>query len=921
MKDYTLDWNKYITLVRDTIAEGCVLLKNDNKALPILKGETVSVFGRIQFDYYKSGTGSGGMVNVNYVRSVLDGLKACKDIYINSELISIYEKWCIENPINKGTGWAGEPWSQPEMPLTKEIVFSAAKKSDIAVVIIGRTAGEDKDNKKEAGSYYLTDLEKDMLSKVCADFKRVVVVLNVGNIIDMSWVDEYKPSSVIYVWHGGMEGGIGVANVLTGVVSPSGKLTDTIAYNLADYPSDENFGDDVTNLYKEDIYVGYRYFETVAKEKVRYPFGFGLSYTTFSMETELCEDEKNINLKVIVINTGETAGKEVVQVYLNPPQGLLGAALRNLVEFKKTKTLKPGESEILEMTIEKSMFSSYDDSGITGNKSCYVLEAGPYELYVGSDVRSATFVGSFNIEELIVTNKLSEAMAPVVDFTRMKPCIDENGTFKMVMEKVPTRSIDVEARRKANLPSCLEYTGDRGYKLVDVNNGQIGIDEFLAQLSDLELSNIVKGEGMCSPKVTPGTAAAFGGITKGLLDFGIPIGCCTDGPSGMRLDCGTNALSLPNGTLMACTFNTELITDLFEMEGLEMRNNRIDTLLGPGMNIHRHPLNGRNFEYFSEDSYLTGKMAAAQLNGMHRVGVTGTIKHLCGNNQEFKRHESNSVISERALREIYLKGFEIAVKNSEAYSIMTTYGAVNGIWTAGNYDQNTEILRNEWKYEGILMTDWWAKVNDDNQKPSRDNLAAMVRSQNDIYMVTQDAATNKDNILTSLEDGSLTRGELVRCASNICRFLMRSPVMERFLGKENKVKIINKPEDQVMTSDFDLEYKEVNELATFSLTGINTDKGSTHLIGITIAKIGNYKISLTASSTAGELAQIPVTIWNNGQNIGTYSFNGTDGNNVTLSRTCMIFGHNNYINLYFSQSGLNVDSITFELVEEIKLPS
>ncbi|WP_160670925.1 glycoside hydrolase family 3 protein [Clostridium sp. C8-1-8] len=914
MKAYTLDWNKYVEIARTSVAEGCVLLKNDNKALPILKGENVAVFGRIQFDYYKSGTGSGGLVNVNYVHGILDGLKACKDIYINEELVNIYEAWCKENPIDKGVGWAGEPWSQVEMPLSDNIVSAAADKSDIAIIVIGRTAGEDKDNKNESGSYYLSDLEKEMISKVCSSFKRVAVVLNVGNIIDMKWVEEYNPSSVLYAWHGGMEGGMGVADVLTGAVSPSGKLSDTIAYNLSDYPSDSNFGGAVTNVYQEDIYVGYRYFETFAKEKVQYPFGFGLSYTSFSMETEFNEAEERVTLKVTVTNTGEVSGKEVVQVYVNPPQGLLGKPIRNLVAFKKTKTLRPGESEDLEIFVEKSMMASYDDIGVTGHKSCYVLEAGSYELFVGSDVRSAALVGGFSLNEIMETSKLTEAMAPVNEFDRMKPRRNENGTFTITMDKVPTRTIDIESRRKASIPSCKEYTGDRGYKLKDVKNGTVSIGEFLAQLSDEELSYMIKAEGMCSPKVTPGTAAAFGGVTERLLEFGIPAGCCTDGPSGMRLDSGTNAFSLPNGTLLACTFNTELNEALFEMEGLEMRNNRVDTLLGPGINIHRHPLNGRNFEYFSEDPFLTGEMAVAQLKGMHRVGVTGTIKHFCANNQEFKRTEINCIVSERALREIYLKGYEMAVKNSRAYSIMTTYGAVNGVWTAGNYDQNTEILRNEWKYDGFVMTDWWAMANDEGEKPSRENLAAMVRSQNDVYMVTQDAVSYGDNLLASLKEGTLTRGELVRCASNICSFLMRTPSMERMMGVEREVEIINKPEDQSITSDFDMEYKKIDEITTISLEGINTDRGSSYLMGITLAKMGNYRISLTASSTASEIAQIPVTLSRSGSDIGTYSFNGTGGEKVTLSRETYMFGVNHYMKIYFGQSGLKVHSITFEFI-------
>lgn len=920
MKKFTLDWNRYISTARLVAAEGCVLLKNDHHALPIKKKETVSVFGRIQLDYYKSGTGSGGLVNVNYVHSILDGLKASRDISINEELCGIYEDWCEDHPFDKGSGWAKEPWSQEEMPLDEEIVAAASAKSDIAVIIIGRTAGEDRDNTKEPGSYYLTDLEKDMLSRVCSAFKRVAVVLNVGNIIDMSWAEEYRPSAVLYAWHGGMEGGVGVADVLTGAVAPSGKLVDTIAYNLSDYPSDNNFGGAETNIYQEDIYVGYRYFETAAKDKVQYPFGFGLSYTTFTLDTEYYDGSEQVILKVTVTNTGDTAGKEVVQVYYNPPQGLLGKPLRNLAAFKKTKELNPGEQEEITFTLEKSMFASYDDSGNTGHKSCYVLEKGNYQLLVGTDVRSAISVGEFTVEQSVVISRLSEAMAPVVNYSRMKPQVDKNGNYTMVLEAVPTRTTTMEVRSQEDIPACLEYTGNKGYKLADVKNEKINIDEFLAQLSAKDLCAMVKGEGMGSPKVTPGTAAAFGGITKDLLDFGIPVACCTDGPSGMRMDSGTNAFSLPNGTLLACTFNTDLVADLFEMEGLEMLNNRVDTLLGPGMNIHRHPLNGRNFEYFSEDPLVSGLMAAAQLKGMHRVGVTGTLKHFCANNQEFKRHESNSVISERALREIYLKGFEIAVKSGGAYSIMTTYGAVNGIWTAGNYELNTQILRNEWNFSGIVMTDWWAQINDENQKPSRDNLSAMVRSQNDLYMVVQDAVNYSDNLSASLAEGRLTRGELIRNAANICYFLMHSPAIERFLGEEVKVDIINQPDDQLVTTNFDLEYTEVSDKTIVSLEGIDTEKGTTYVMGVTLAKDGVYKISLSASSSAGELAQMPVTVFDGGTILGTYTFNGTEEEEMTLSRDVLLFMPNHYIKLYFGQSGLTVHAITFELVREITIP-
>ena len=313
MAKYQLDMNKYMQLARQTAAEGCVLLKNDKDTLPIKKGTKVSVFGRIAFHYYKSGTGSGGLVNTNYVVGILDALKTWKDISLNEELEGIYQKWIEENPFDKGAGWGQEPWSQKEMPLTEEIVKQASQQSDMAIVVIGRTAGEDQDTKAEEGSYFLTKLEEEMLEKVCNCFDKVAVLLNVGNIIDMRWVETYQPSAILYTWQGGQEGGNGVLDVLSGAVSPCGKLTDTIAYEITDYPSTKNFGDPVENYYKEDIYVGYRYFETFAKEKVQYPFGYGLSYTSFQQRVESLEQkEGNIVVKVAVKNIGDVAGKEVV---------------------------------------------------------------------------------------------------------------------------------------------------------------------------------------------------------------------------------------------------------------------------------------------------------------------------------------------------------------------------------------------------------------------------------------------------------------------------------------------------------------------------------------------------------------------------------------------------------------------------------
>lgn len=746
-----LDWNKYLDTAAKMVSEGIVMLKNENNALPLDTDKEVAVFGRIQFHYYKSGTGSGGMVNVTKVVNILDGL-IDNGVKVNEKLLDTYRKWDKENPFDLGEGWGGEPWSQKEMPLDEGLVKETAKSCETAIVIIGRTAGEEQDNRLEAGSYLLSDDEIEMLTVVRENFKKVVLLLNVGNIIDMTDINRIAPDAVLYVWQGGMTGGKGTADVLTGKVSPSGKLPDTIAYKASDYPSDANFGREKNrDIYAEDIYVGYRYFETFAKEKVLYPFGFGLSYTAFEIKTEKAEiTEGAVKLSVSVKNIGSYKGKEVIEVYCEAPQGRLGKAARVLCGFEKTRELVPQEEQVVEIAVDIAKLASYDDSGVTGNKSCYVLEAGEYKFYVGSDVRSAEYACSFEQGEDLVTERLTQSLAPVESFERIKP-VCEGGAFSIGREAVPVSEVDESARRLEKLPKEIAYTGNKGIKLWDVKNGKNTMDEFIAQLSDYDLSCIIRGEGMGSPRVTAGTASAFGGVSENLNGFGIPAGCCSDGPSGMRLDCGTKAFSLPNGTMIASSFNKELTSELFAFMGLEMAANKVDCLLGPGMNIHRHPLNGRNFEYFSEDPFLTGKMASAELKGMAGAGVTGTIKHFCANNRETNRHFIDSVVSERALREIYLKGFEIAVKEGGASSVMTTYGRVNGLWTAGNFDLNTVILREEWGFKGFTMTDWWANINVRGKEPDKTDLAAMARAQNDVYMVCPDGEKNDDNTLAALE--------------------------------------------------------------------------------------------------------------------------------------------------------------------------
>lgn len=915
MSMYALDLEKYAALARRAAADGCVLLENKGGALPLRAGDRVAVFGRSVFHYYKSGLGSGGLVNTRYVTGILDGLQSDGEIVINERLLQIYRDWIAENPYDEGEGWGKVPWSQKEMPVTDEMVQIAGK-SDAALVVIGRTAGEDQDNSAAEGSYLLTEAEEDLIAKVCAACSRTIVILNVGNIIDMKWVKKYHPQAVLYVWQGGQEGGNGAADVILGRVNPSGRLTDTIAEDISDYPCEGHFGDPVKNIYSEDIYVGYRYFQTFAPEKVLYPFGYGLSYTNFAICAELKEEDSSICVKAQVHNTGDTEGREVVQVYMQAPQGKLGQPSRRLIGFAKTDRIAPGGEETVYIEIPKKQLASYDDSGVTGHKSCYVLEEGVYRIYAGANVRDAKEAGSF-AQPFTVTEQLEEICAPQEPFERMHP-VQEGEHPVLSWEAAPLASEDMRGRLETNRGGEIPFTGDQGYKLADVLDGKVTMDAFIAQLTDEDLICLFRGEGMCSPKVTPGTASAFGGLTERLKFFGIPAACCADGPSGIRMDCGTKAFSLPNGTALGCTFDEKLNEELFGMTGRELRLNKIDTLLGPGMNIHRSPLNGRNFEYISEDPLVTGKIAAAQLRGLNTSGTTGTIKHYCANNQEYNRRFAQAVVSERALREIYLRGFEIAVKEGKARSVMTTYGPVNGLWTAGNYDLCTTVLRKEWGFEGIVMTDWWAEANYRGKASERTAKAPMAAAQNDLYMCVSDSAVNPegDDMQEKLQEGWLTRFDLQRNARNILSFILKSPAILHETGRiapEELREMEKKGDNEVLPSDMAL-YAAEDGAQALVINGANLHPaaGRSDLFGICLGDMGEYEMRITAKSGLNPLAQLPVSVYFDNVLKMTISFQGSEGRSVEEIRDFGdIFGRNHYIKLFYGADGLEIERIEF----------
>ncbi len=852
---------------RKAAEEGIVMLKNSDDALPLKKETTVSVFGRIQTHYLRTGTGSGGLVNVEYTTSIIDGLEKY-GITVNQNLLNAYKEWEKSNPFDNGNGWASEPWFQVEMKLDEETVKSASDESDAAIVVIGRLAGEDRDNQPVEGGYFLTDLEKEMLLKVRKHFDRVIVLLNVGNIIDMKWIEEYNPDAVLYVWQGGQEGGNAVGSILSGNTSPSGKLSDTIAYDIADYPSTENFGGDDKNVYAEDIYVGYRYFNTFAKEKVMYPFGFGLSYTSFAYsDFDFKVEDMNVSITLKVKNIGNYSGKDVVQIYCSAPQGKLGKADKVLCGYKKTGVLAPGEEETLKITFSLNDIASFDDTGITGYGSSFILESGTYKIFVSSDANTDHACFETVLFDNVLVKKCNRAMAPKQSFERIKPKLN-GGLYDISTEtvKADTNSIkkyDEKAKEIA-------YTGDKGIKLADVKSGAKAMEEFIAQISDKDLACIAIGEGMNSPKVTAGTGCAFGGLTESLRNLGIPVACGTDGPSGIRMDSGNKATLAPNGTMLACTWNDELVEELYTYEGIEMYVYKIDALLGPGMNIHRHPLNGRNFEYFSEDPLLTGNMALAICKGISHSGNTGVIKHFCGNNQEKNRHNVDSVISQRALREIYLRPFEIVVRENVCKAVMTSYNPVNSIWSCGNYDLNTTILRDEWGYDGFVMSDWWAKTEKDfvvwgrNENTPPRNFEPMVSAQNDIYMV-HTAADDFDfnTILSDLNENKIRRADLQRNAMNICRFLMNTHAFEELKNiKSDKKTEVLREKVIAEANDFNLE----------------------STVEIDVPKSDCYDIVFDIASNDSGLSQNTVTVYANGEYLVSLTVNGTSGETLSFTR-------------------------------------
>lgn len=785
-----MNFDVFAKKCRALIPEGITLLEHDG-ALPFQNGEKVALFGRAQYAYLKSGSGSGGSVKCAYVTNIVDELK--NRVAVDETVDEFWRSYIAENPTDNGNGWYVPPYQKSPI-LDEAFVKAAAERNEKAVYVLSRAYGEEFDSKTEKGYWYLTDEEEQNISVLSKSFKHLIVLINSGNLMDMSWVKTYNVGTVAYIWQGGQEGGVGTVDALMGDIPPSGRLADTIPVRIEDYPCADCFGDGVENVHKEDIYVGYRYFETFAKDKVLYPFGYGLNYTKFE-QTVLTtkKDGEEIKLSVRVKNVGGYKGKDVVQVYASAPQGELGKPARELIAFQKTKLLAPNEEQIIDFTISTESFASYDDSGKSGFAYAWVLEKGDYGVYVGENVRAAKLAFSFHESETRIVKQCVQALAPTKNYERMTT---KDGK-SVVWEEAPTAKYDVRQRIKENLPAELTITGDKGLTLQDVASGKATMDEFVAQFDKKALMELVRGEGMSSPKAPlPGTGSCLGGVTKVWQEKGVPVVTTCDGPCGVRLGKEFRATCIPTGSFLAATWICEAMDDVLDEFADEAKAYDLDIVLGCGMNIHRTPMCGRNFEYFSEDPYLAGKLAEKVSERFSKRDIYCTLKHFAVNSQEHLRYFESEVLSERALREVFLKPFEIAVKSGYVQAIMTSYNRVNGISTGGNYDLTTTILREDWGYKGFVMTDWWTRIDSGiDGSFEKNNLADMVKAQNDIYMVVPDAEGFADDLEKAYESGYLTLGELQRSAKNLLSFVMKSYSFK--IGRKTKIYDLEKADELV----------------------------------------------------------------------------------------------------------------------------
>jgi beta-glucosidase len=677
----------------DIAREGIVLLKNEGNVLPLVPDETLNVYGKGMLQF-RSGALGAGKINPRYYVHFLRAVEECSDFKLNHELLDLYSS------------------DRDECPST-ELLERAYTQSQTAIIMITRSSGENLDNRPIPGEYYLSAEEEAMIAAVASKFDRTIAIINSGYPIDVRWVERYNIKGLLVCGYVGMLGGQALVEVLDGRVNPSGKLSDTWSLDYWDIPASRNFNNAIDDkdvldteapyymdtVYEEDLYVGYRYFETFGKA-VAYPFGYGLSYTTFSVRPTGFEYKNGrVSIKVEVVNTGSVAGKEVVQVYSEEPDGMLEKPARKLVGFVKSGLLLPGEKEVLEFEISDDQLSSYHTE-----TASWIMEPGKYSFHVGSSVRDLLQAGSFELDELRTIRQVKNRMSPPVEI-RILSKRDPEGTFPTGKHS-GIKPDDRELTPKVNRPRIPEadpIVTDPPTELIkypDVERNPDLLDAFVKQLSVEELArlSVCKAAGWGMTEI--GEAGRLFTLDKyEMKDFIV-----ADGNSGLNVN--RPNIGLPSSVVLCSTFNTHLAYEAGRVIAEEARENGVHLLLAPGMNIHRNPLNGRHPEYFSEDPYLAGVMAGHQSKGLEEHGVSSCLKHVVANNCETVRKRNHSLLTERALREIYLKAFEIAIQIHKPDSIMTGYNACNGVYTAEDEEMIQGVFREEFGFEGYVMTDW-----------------------------------------------------------------------------------------------------------------------------------------------------------------------------------------------------------------------
>ena len=828
-EQYTPQEQQRIALGRTVAEEGMVLLEN-NGALPLAPGSKVALLGVGQLGFLHGGSGSGGTF-ADYVVKLPEAMTNA-GAKVDQELLACYTDYCTEQQkevekippfMRRGT--------IPELPLSNLALKEAASRTDAAVFTISRLAGEGRDRKLEPGDYFLSPEEHALMAEARAAFDTLIVVLNICGVIDMEWVDQYHPDGVLVAWIPGQEGASAAADILMGNVNPSGHLSDTIAHRWQDIPSSENFGawadgfecytGDENQIpywggvgnheavpvgktvvrpihnrryteYQEGLYVGYRYFTSFGVP-VRYPFGYGLSYTTFSrLVSDAQVTDRAVSFTVTVTNTGKMAGKDVVQIYLHGAEGPLERPDRELIAFQKTRLLAPGETQALSFSIPLRSMAVYNEP-----HAAWMLQAGENVLYLGDNARDNAAFFTFDTQETILEQVSNQVQPHHTRPLRQLSKLDPQDT-KPIAPPIRADSAEQHSSQKTcDFVTPTMPTESTPYQLADVKEGRCTMEQFVSQAEDFELVVLLVGANLTQisavetqdkdalsqlrpedmVKMTqlgplseciPGMS----GYTATVARMGIPTITMSDGPAGIP---GGKAhqLAFPTATITGCTFSQELAEQLGEALGGEAEDRKVDVWLAPSMNIHRNPLAGRNYEYYSEDPLLTGKIAAAVVRGAQKHPVSTCIKHFAANNQETSRWDKDdSVMTERTLREIYLKGFEIAVKEGNPHSLMTSYNPLNGKQTATHEELLQNILRKEWGFDGFVVTDWEGDT----------GLAVeCLQAGNDLLMPGFPGMIAW--LYQQVQDGTLSRKTLEECAARLLNVVMHSAAMDRYLAR------------------------------------------------------------------------------------------------------------------------------------------